>query len=191
MEEKLGAMPRADARIFAAEAVTGFALLLRGLFPRFLGSEYGADEQARRNLFPIRHEDLTNLTLPDESFDLVTTNEVLEHVSSIDAALSEMARVLKSGGWHIGTHPLRFMDQDSERRAQIIEGELVHLKEPEYHGNPVDAERGSLVFETPGWDIVARARKAGFRHAHMRFIASERHGILSENTGVFVFCAQK
>ena len=32
---------------------------------------------------------------------------------------------------------------------------------------------------------------ARFTRAHMRFVASVRHGILTENTGVFVFCAQR
>ncbi|MDR7036507.1 MULTISPECIES: class I SAM-dependent methyltransferase [Methylobacterium] len=191
IDEKFGHRPRHDVRIFATEAVTAFALRLRGLFPRFLGSEYALNEEARRALFPIQHEDLTALSLPSESFDLVTTNEVLEHIPDLDAGLREIARVLKPGGWHVGTHPFRFMSEEGDLRARIVDGAIVHIKEPERHGNPVDPGGGSLVFETPGWDILQRARSAGFSDAHMRFVASVTHGFLTENTGVFVLCAQR
>ncbi len=190
IDEGFGTFPAHDVRIFATEAVTAFALLLRGRFARFLGSEYGVDDAARSRLFPIPHQDLTALTLPSDSFHLVTTNEVLEHVPDLDAALREIARVLVPGGWHIGTHPFMFTKTASDLRSVLVDGKVSHLKEPEYHGNPVDAG-GSLVFETPAWDIIDRARAAGFSNPHMRFVCSERRGFLTENTGVFVFCAQK
>ena len=43
----------------------------------------------------------------------------------------------------------------------------------------------------PGWDILQRARSAGFSSASMRFVASERYGDLTQNTGVFALCCQK
>lgn len=190
IDEKVGAYPPHDVRIFGAEGITAFALRLRGRFARFLGAEYGADDAARHSLYPIPHQDLTKLTLPPGSFQLVTTNEVLEHVPDLDAALREIARVLMPGGWHVGTHPFRFTNAAGDRRAVVADGEVIHLKIPEYHGNPV-SDGGSLVFETPAWDIIERARAAGFSNPHMRFVCSERQGYLSENTGIFVFCAQK
>lgn len=191
IEEHFANQNKNEVTIFATEAVTSFALVLRGVYPRFIGSEYGFDEAARERLFPIVHQDLLKLSLPSERFDLVTTNEVLEHVPDIDVALSEIVRVLKPGGWHIGTHPFRFMDLVGDVRTRLHNDQLVFLKEPERHGNPVDPDRGSLVFETPGWDILERARRAGFSTAHMRFVASEKHGFVTSNTGVFVLCAQK
>ena len=191
IHEKIDQFPKHEVRIFAAEAITPFALRLRGLFARFLGSEFGMDENAKQTLFPIQHQDLTALTLPSDSFDLVTTNDVLEHIPDLDAGLREIARVLKTGGWHVGTHPFLFMSAKGDLRSHIVGGKVLHLKEPEYHGNPIDPAGGSLVFETPGWDIIDRAHAAGFSNAHMRFVASEKHGYITENTGVFVFCAQK
>lgn len=181
-----------DAKIFATEAVTGFALRLRGKYPRFLGSEYAAHKAARDALYPIPHQDLMALTLPANTFDLVSTNEVLEHVPSIDVALREIWRVLKPGGCHIGTHPFRFDCPDGDRRAAFVDGKMVYLKlPPEIHGNPADPTGGSLVFETPGWDIIERAKKVGYRDAHMRFVACLEQGFITENTGLHVFIAQK
>jgi SAM-dependent methyltransferase len=133
---------------------------------------------------------LTALSLPDESFDIAVTNEVLEHVPDIDAALTELARVLVPGGWHIGTLPFLYESERGEVKARIERGKVVHLTEPEYHGNPIDP-RGSLVFELPGWDLIARAKAAGFADAHMRFVASTAHGYVADERGVFVFCAQR
>lgn len=192
LNEKIGDRPRHEVRIFGAEAVTSFALLLRGHFSKYLGSEFAKDEAAKTALFPIQHQDLEKITLPDASFDLVTTNEVLEHVPNADAALKELARILVPGGWHVGTFPFAYNWPIGDVRARIINGRVVNLKPEERHGNPVDPDGGSLVFETPGWDIVVRARRAGFSEAHMRFVASSAGGYLTNDTlGVFVFCARK
>lgn len=42
--------------------------------------------------------DATALTLPDESFDAVISTQVLEYVADVDAALTQMHRVLRPGG---------------------------------------------------------------------------------------------
>jgi SAM-dependent methyltransferase len=159
--------------------------------PRFIGSEFTRSDEEAARIFPIRSEDLSALSFPDGSFDLVSTNEVLEHVPSIDACLVEIARVLAPGGWHIGTVPFASSASQGEVRARVENGAIVHLTEPVYHGNPMLAE-GSLVFEIPGWDIIERCRKAGFSSASMRFVMSQRHGCVTSDTGgVFVLCARK
>jgi len=164
---------------------------MRGVFPKYHGSEYTDDPAKRAQLYPIDFQDLEALTLQSDSFDIVSTNEVLEHVPSIDASLREICRVLKPGGWHIGTVPFAFMNEESVIRARLVDGKVEHLMEPEYHGNPM-SDQGSLVFEIPGWEIVRRCREAGFSQAGMRFIASERHGCLAQHvSGVFVLCARK
>jgi len=180
-----------DPRIYAAEGITGFALRLRGLYPRFIGSEYTDDPVRREQMFPVPFEDLHALSFGDNLFDIVSTNEVLEHIPSIDQALSELCRVLKPGGWHVGTHPFAMMQEDSVVRTMIENGKLVHVMEPEYHGNPM-SEQGSLVFEIPAWDILKRARAAGFSDAFMRYVISKKHACLADQVGgIFVLCCQK
>jgi len=179
-------------RIYAAEGLTAFALRMRGLYPRFLGSEFTTNPQRKTWMYPIPCEDLQQLSLPDASFDLVSTNEVLEHVPSIDKALMQMHRVLKPGGWHFGTVPFDYLAESGEVRATLdAQGDVVHHMEPQFHGDPMN-EGGALVFELAGWDLITRARDAGFRDAFMRFMVSSEHGVLSDDIGgILVFCLQK
>ena len=186
----LAHMATRESRIYAAEATTPLALRLRGQFPWFLGSEYADDPVRRANMFPIPFQDLMGLTFEDETFDLVITNDVLEHVPDLDQALREMARVLKPGGYHIGTHPFMYEREVGDLRAQFVDGKLVNYMEPEYHVNPFE-DGGALVFETPGWDILRRAHAAGFSDAAMRLVWSTRHGYIANQLGIFVLSLQK
>lgn len=97
-----------------------------------------------------RCENLEALTFPDDSFDIFITQDVLEHVFHPDQALAEISRVLREGGMHIFTTPKHKHLVESYRRARLINSEIEHLKEPEYHGNPISQE-GSLVT----WDYGA------------------------------------
>lgn len=94
----------------------------------------------------VRHEDITALSLPDSSVDLIVSSEVLEHVPELAAALDESLRVLRPGGAHVFTVPPR---RTTRRRARIArDGSVEHLAEPEYHADPLDP-RGILAF----WDV--------------------------------------
>jgi len=191
IQQALANQNRYISKIYATEAITPFALRMRSLFPKFIGSEYAETKTQREDLFPIPCEDLLRLTLPTNTFDLVTTNEVLEHVPSVDGALGEIYRVLKPGGWHIGTIPFAYGQNESVVKAKLEKGKVRLLTEPEYHGNPVD-KRGSLVFEIPGWDILDRARAIGFKEALVKYVISTEYACLSNGAGgIFVFCFQK
>jgi SAM-dependent methyltransferase len=182
---------RPTATIYTAEAVTPFALALRGRFPRFIGSEYASNEAAREALFPIPFQDLGKLTFPPDRFDCVVTNDCLEHVPDIGQCLGEICRVLRRGGVMLSTFPFTFV-YDSAVKARLVDGEIEHLDEPEYHGNPAEPEARSLVFEIPGWNILDRARQAGFSRAEMVFVSGRKRAITaSEVAGVFVLRCYK
>ena len=53
-------------------------------------------------------EDVQNLTIADEHYDLVLSNHVIEHVPDDEKALIEMARITKKGGKVIITVPGNF-----------------------------------------------------------------------------------
>ena len=100
-----------------------------------------------------RNEDLENQTFADESFDLVITQDVMEHIFNPDKAFAEIARTLKPGGAHIFTVPIINKDKASEVWAKTNkDGTINYIGKPEYHGNPVDS-KGSLVTMHWGYDI--------------------------------------
>lgn len=52
------------------------------------------------------HLDVTNIDLPDDQYDVVICNHVLEHVNDVNKAFSEIKRILKPGGWAILMVPI-------------------------------------------------------------------------------------
>lgn len=51
--------------------------------------------------------DITNIHLPDESFDVIYCSHVLEHVPDDRRAMRELCRVLKRDGWALLLVPMR------------------------------------------------------------------------------------
>jgi SAM-dependent methyltransferase len=181
----------ASCNIYGLEQVTAFAERIRTIFPLFIGSEYLPDDAAKKAMPHIRHENLMALTFADNSFDVVFSNDVLEHVPDVNLALAEVYRVLKPNGIFVSTFPFSYGQYESQIKASIVDGELVHHMEPEYHGNPVDA-KGSLVFEIPGWDILDRARAIGYSQSYVRATASKRYGYIgAEVPAIFLNIFQK
>ena len=57
--------------------------------------------------------DITEIPVPDNSFDVVLCTEVLEHVTEPIKAVHELARILRPGGWLLLTAPLgSFLHQE-------------------------------------------------------------------------------
>lgn len=109
------------------------------------------DERGQSRRDGARCEDVTRMTFPDASVDLLVSSEVLEHVPDLAAAGREIARVLRPTGRHFFTVPT--LDQpQSIHRAVVKEGRVEHLVEPEYHGDPLD-KGGILAFWSFGWDL--------------------------------------
>lgn len=54
----------------------------------------------------MKKMDLTNLELPDASFDVAFCNHVFEHIPDDRQAMSEVRRILKPGGWAILQTPV-------------------------------------------------------------------------------------
>lgn len=101
-----------------------------------------------------RSEDLENLTFADDEFDVVITQDVFEHLFNPDKAAKEIVRILKPGGAHILTTPLTRQNKPSRRRCSLVDGEIVNLLPPIYHGNPM-SESGSIVTVDWGYDLLS------------------------------------
>ncbi|WCT12416.1 class I SAM-dependent methyltransferase [Mucilaginibacter jinjuensis] len=108
------------------------------------------------------HQDLTALTYPDNSFDLSLSFEDLEHIPEYKKAIAELYRVTKPGGHVLLSTPFVIDYDKTLVRATINKaGEITHLLEPEYHGDPV-IPQGILCFYHFGWDLLDDFRTAGF-----------------------------
>ncbi|HWB31729.1 MAG TPA: class I SAM-dependent methyltransferase [Acidobacteriaceae bacterium] len=104
-----------------------------------------------------RCEDITKLTFPAESLDVILSSDVLEHVPDVHAAFRESHRVLRPGGFHLFTVPPRTV---TRKRAEIIEGKIHHLMEPDYHSDPLDPQ-GILAFWDYGPDAGQIFKESG------------------------------
>jgi SAM-dependent methyltransferase len=79
--------------------------------------------------------DVTDLELPDESFDAIYCSHVLEHVPEDRRALAEFRRILRIGGWVVVQVPIKgattFEDPSitdpRERRRLFGQGDHVRL----------------------------------------------------------------
>lgn len=109
----------------------------------------------------VECQDLMRLTYDDDSFDLVITSDILEHVRKPELAFHEIRRVLRPGGRHIFSIPLTWpMPANSISRVDTSTGEDVFLMTPHYHG---DGKGGrSLVYTDFGADLLARLAEMDF-----------------------------
>src|SRR4029077_14876751 len=77
------------------------------------------------------------------------SSDVLEHVPLLESAFRESHRVLKHGGAHLFTVPPRL---STKKRAELVEGKVVHLVPPEYHRDPLSPQ-GILAYWDMGPDL--------------------------------------
>jgi SAM-dependent methyltransferase len=126
-------------------------------------SEYFENRPLGGTVNNVRNEDATRLSFAGDYFDVVTSNQVFEHVHDDMRAYEECYRVLKPGGSLIFTVPL-YDTPKTERIARLSSGGTIEwLGEPEYHDSRLGGPQSAPVF----WrhsinDIAMRVAKAGF-----------------------------
>ena len=104
-------------------------------------------------------QDIQATTFADARFDLVITEDVLEHVTDFRRAFREIRRVLKPGGCHVFTVPY-YPDEPTRPLFERRDGADVPLGPIEYHD---DALRGLIATRTRfGADLADLAAAAGF-----------------------------
>lgn len=116
-----------------------FSYKLRREAPGYVASQYDPT-------FPFgqmhssgrwRNEDLEAQTFADETFDVVVTQDVFEHLFNPGRAAREICRTLKPGGLCLMTVPVVRPWGTTQRRASLKDGQVVHHLPEQYHGNPV------------------------------------------------------
>ena len=106
------------------------------------------------------------LPVPDASCHLAIAADYLHRVPPLDAALSELRRVLAPGGSLVLTVPFRYRAARTSTRA--------NLPAP---GGRLPAEYRDAVHEI-GWDVLDMLRAAGFRQADVHSYWSNELGYL-------------
>ena len=124
----------------------------------------------------LYEQDITAMTFPDRTFDVVLANHVLEHVGNDRAAMQELYRVLQWGGWGIFQVP--------------INEHLEHTYEDSSIVSPADRQKAFGQWDHVRWygrDYPDRLREAGFRvkvNAFWKTFSPEekfRYGLLDED----------
>jgi SAM-dependent methyltransferase len=108
----------------------------------------------------VLYENLSALSFPKDSFDLVITMDLLDTLFDAGRAFSEISRVLKRGGLHVFTVGIPWPPPEKTKvRADLINGQIKHF-EPER----VRRGRGgqSLVVTDFGTDAIENLRQYGF-----------------------------
>ncbi|OKH23784.1 SAM-dependent methyltransferase [Hydrococcus rivularis NIES-593] len=165
-------------RIFVYELSSRGALYkyLKSQFKNFYYSEYFDDVPPGLIKNSIVCQDVQHLLLNDESFDLVTSTEVFEHVPNDKKGFREVCRILKTNGYFIFTVPLSDNLTTVERCYQKPDGTIEHILDPEYHGDRIRGRGQVLAFRNYGSDIVERLKDCGFS-AEIRNINCDRNSI--------------
>jgi predicted SAM-dependent methyltransferase len=114
----------------------------------------------------MKQLDITSISEPDDSFDVVYCSHVLEHVTEDRQAMAELFRILRPGGWALLLVP--------------IQGEVTYedasIQTPEARREAFDQEDHVRIY---GRDFQQRLTQAGFlveEHDYARqFDAEDRH----------------
>jgi SAM-dependent methyltransferase len=139
----------------------------------------------------VTNQNLEALTFKDESFDIVITSDVMEHVRLDELAHKEIARVLKKNGIYIFTVPhgrginnnlirVAIPDPEDKSKDQFI-------MEPEYHGDVNGDGGGALSYRVYGLELDEMLYRAGF-DVKYNFFNDYKNCIL--NTELF-YCIKK
>ena len=103
------------ASLYLYEQVTPIFLYLKNNLIdeiKITGSEYlGFDKKSGQIINGMKHEDAINLSFASESFDIVLSSEVFEHVPNIEKALAEARRIMKPKGKLLISIPFTFADK--------------------------------------------------------------------------------
>ena len=150
----------AGLKIYEAQSDGAIHSVLRR-FPGYVCSEY-FDEVPAGEMGPsgIRCEDLQALSFADETFDLVITQDVLEHVREPYRALGEIRRVLKPGGYHLFTVPLNMSRMDTIPLVDVSSKEDRFPAPAVYHRDSIRLE-GTLVYNDFGMDLLTTIDSQG------------------------------
>jgi SAM-dependent methyltransferase len=174
-----------NIKIYNTDTIDSFYKFLRA-HESFFCSEFKLNIPLGENIGErVSNQSLERLTFDNAFFDVVITEDVLEHVRLYEKAVREIYRILKPNGYFIFTIPFYF-DRMTVTRVDTSGKRDVHILPPQYHGGPL---RGKMLsYRTFGLDFLDFLKSIGFT-AEARFskYADLTFGIVDS----YVFIAQK
>jgi SAM-dependent methyltransferase len=115
----------------------------------------------------VLNQDVQALTFADSSLDVVSSNQVFEHVPNDIKGYEECHRVLKPGGAMIFSVPL-YDNPFTQQVATITNGQMVFVGEPEFHDSRIGGPQSAAVFwRHSRFDVIDRVKRAGFRSVEL------------------------
>ena len=139
---------------------SGMSMLLRNV-PGYVRCSYIPSEPWGKQFAPGHFNvDLQSIDFADESFDVVLTSDVMEHVRDCDAAHAEIFRVLKPGGAYIFNVPY---DENAAENIQLVDTSTNQdrfLCKPQIHGDPLTA--GVVAYRVFGRELLDKLEQLGF-----------------------------
>jgi len=179
------AINRDSLQVYIAETNSVLPIALkRALRPELLVcSEYfGAGHESGEIVDGILNQDLQRTSFEDESFDIVITSEVFEHIPDAVAAEKEVMRILRKGGVYCFTVPfLPAGDHDIVLAEMHKNGKIEYFAEPQFHSDPIRPGEGALVYRLFSFhDLKQRFQAMGHEFKTYRFW-SEPLGILGND----------
>jgi SAM-dependent methyltransferase len=183
--KQLGNLERSRSlRIYNTEARGALHEALKQIDGYYCSEYFGPEFKPGELIGDVPHQDLMNLSLPDDSVDVVLSSDVFEHIPFPYKAHSEMFRILRSNGRHIFTVPFYQEEFLDEERASLSKNGQVHFhKEPQYHSDPLRAQ-GTLVYTIFSLEMLCRLRRIGFATRFYK-LYKPGYGILGNNGLVF------
>jgi SAM-dependent methyltransferase len=140
---------------------------LRRNFDHVLTSEFIPGQPLGQQVNGIHNEDVQRLSFESDSIDLVSSNQVFEHVPDDLLGFQECLRVLRTGGAMVLSIPL-FESPATRRIAKLENSKVVFTGEPEYHDSRLGGAYSVPVFwHHAACDIAARVKSVGFRFAEL------------------------
>lgn len=130
--------------------------------PEVIESEFFPGKIPGQLVNGVLNEDVQNLSFKDSTIDLITSNQVFEHVPDDIQGYSECYRVLRKNGALIFSVPLYDIPQ-TRMLAEWADGRIKFHCEPEYHDSRSGGPKSALTF----WhhsihDIAKRVSRTGF-----------------------------
>ncbi len=114
-------------------------------FSNVVFSEYFPDKEPGSLVDGILNQDVQSLTFEDRSVDVITSNQVFEHVPDDIKGFSECYRVLKNNGALIFSVPL-YETEKTKEIAFLKNGQIVFDGIPEYHDSRMGGPFSAPVF---------------------------------------------